>query len=94
MDIKMTLITCATCHVPFAIAEDMVGRLRKCHNSFYCPNGHSNVYCGETKEEELEKQLLAKSREISAKETFIHRLQTEIQTLRKPARKPRKPKSK
>lgn len=94
MNIEMTLVTCATCHVAYAIPDDMIGRLRKCHNAFYCPNGHTNVYAGKSEEEKLKEQLQGKEREIEAKRTFIDRLQTEIQTLKKPARKPRKPKSK
>lgn len=53
----MLMIHCADCNVPFAIFEAHDKRLRSNHASFYCPNGHSNVYRGESEADKLRKQL-------------------------------------
>ncbi len=60
MDIEMTLICCATCGIPFAISKDLDTRLRKRHNSFYCPAGHSQSYRAKSEaEREREKRQKA-----------------------------------
>jgi hypothetical protein len=40
MEIEMSLIECAECGMPFGITKDREQRLRKCHNTFFCPAGH------------------------------------------------------
>lgn len=53
---ELELVECATCYMPFGISKTTEGRLRKCHNAFYCPSGHANYFYGETQEEKLRKQ--------------------------------------
>ncbi len=48
---------CCVCGVKFAIPQEMQNRLRLTHDFFYCPNGHSQHYTGETEAERLKKQL-------------------------------------
>lgn len=43
--------TCLVCGIEFAIPEIYRNRLVKCHNTFYCPNGHGQHYIGRTAEE-------------------------------------------
>jgi len=40
----MTEITCITCGVKFGMDTTYREKLRECHNTFYCPNGHSMYY--------------------------------------------------
>jgi DNA repair exonuclease SbcCD ATPase subunit len=40
----MNVIYCANCGIPFGVTDDKQQRLRDTGDSFYCPNGHSNVY--------------------------------------------------
>jgi hypothetical protein len=51
---------CIACGVLFGIEQHHNDQLRESHKAFYCPNGHSMVYGGEsnkTKAERLEWQL-------------------------------------
>lgn len=51
---------CYKCGVTFAMPKDLRRKfLRNRNESFYCPNGHSQHYIGETKEARLERELLA-----------------------------------
>lgn len=53
---------CCSCHIAFAIPEDMQRRRREDHNWFYCPNGHRQHYTGEPtaqkRIQQLEKEVL------------------------------------
>jgi len=40
----MVLVDCANCGTPFAMTELLNDRRRTDGGSFYCPNGHCNVY--------------------------------------------------
>ena len=57
MDIPMKLICCAHCGQPFAMSQDKAERLRKCHNTFYCPDGHAQKFIGKTEEERLRERV-------------------------------------
>lgn len=70
-----TLITedCCNCGVVFAMPQKLRDRLIQTHNSFYCPNGHSQSYTGKTKEqvqreraERLERDLANKDEDLRA----------------------------
>lgn len=50
---------CCTCGITFGFAAAYDKQLRKSHNSFYCPNGHSQSYTGKNEEEQLRKDLQA-----------------------------------
>src|SRR4051812_4959444 len=56
---SMETITCchAGCGIVFAIPEYWQVKRRKDHTSWYCPNGHSQSYQGQTEEEKLRGQL-------------------------------------
>jgi len=47
------IIQCAGCGIDFGIGQDFERRRREDHGTFYCPNGHSNVYDHETEAENL-----------------------------------------
>lgn len=67
MDVEMEVVHCANCQVTFAMTEDMIGRRRKDHKTFYCPNGHTNYFAGKTDEEKLKEQLKLKDQQLQAK---------------------------
>lgn len=56
--------TCCTCHVQYKITAEHQQQLMQSHETFYCPNGHSLYFPGETEEEKLKKQLEAKERDM------------------------------
>lgn len=39
-----TLVTCAGCHMAFAIDNAFERKRRDDHKTFYCPSGHTNYY--------------------------------------------------
>ncbi len=45
-----TILDCAHCGVLFAVTDDFDERRRYDAATFYCPNGHSNVYGGNTRQ--------------------------------------------
>jgi hypothetical protein len=51
------IVTCSACGVHFGMLADYQERRRKDHKSFYCPNGHSQYYPGQSKEEKLKAEL-------------------------------------
>ena len=50
-------LACAHCGMLFGITADFETRRRKDHQSFYCPNGHTQSYRGENEEDRLKRQL-------------------------------------
>lgn len=60
----MVVIHCANYGMPFAITQDKSDRLRKCHNTFYCPVGHPQSFTQKTEEERLRERV----RELEAAE--------------------------
>lgn len=53
MNVEISQITCDVCNVMFWITKEHDEILRKCHNTFYCPNGHSLNYKGETDRDKI-----------------------------------------
>lgn len=60
---KIHIIECASCSVDFGIGDNFMRRRREDHGTFYCPNGHPNVYRGDNTEEKLRKELEAAQRQ-------------------------------
>lgn len=63
-----TLITesCYSCGLLFAMTADYRNRKLEDHSSFYCPNGHSQGYIGETKEQKAKKAQQAAETDAAA----------------------------
>jgi len=55
MSVEMYEISCSVCGVVFMITNSFDNRLRHSKNSFYCPNGHSLSYPGETDADKLKR---------------------------------------
>lgn len=79
MNIDMTVVYCANCHIPFAMTDDLIDRLRKSHNSFYCPMGHGNHYSAETEEEKLRKKLLDKTKQLNETELQLKSIKESLE---------------
>lgn len=46
---------CVNCKITFWITAEHQQELLRCHNTFYCPNGHPQSYRGETDKAKLER---------------------------------------
>ena len=50
-------VTCCECGIKFYIPDNLYHELKKCHNTFCCPNGHKIFYPNKTEEERLIEKL-------------------------------------
>jgi hypothetical protein len=50
-------ITCGACGIAFWVPDWFYRDRLKTHEEWYCPNGHSRVFLGETEEQRLKKKL-------------------------------------
>lgn len=57
--------TCITCGVVIAMPTDMYDHRLKNQSNFYCPNGHSQHFVGETEEQRLRRRLEEKERSLA-----------------------------
>jgi hypothetical protein len=57
IEVEMYSVLCAHCGMPFAFSKDKESRLRKCHNTFYCPDGHGQSFSAQTDEEYLRNRV-------------------------------------
>ncbi len=80
MDIKLVQETCChqECGVPFWIDVELQSRLVSTKRNFYCPNGHSLCYQGESEKQkairlrnEKEQLLREKNQEIALLEEAL-----------------------
>lgn len=53
--IELVTETCCACGVLFAMAKDYRQKRLDDHDQFYCPNGHSQSYVGETQRERADR---------------------------------------
>lgn len=54
---EMSPTVCGECGTAFAIPRRLEEQRRRDHKTFYCPNGHSLIYRGKSKEEILQDDL-------------------------------------
>lgn len=57
-------LECSNCGVSFCMPDHMAYSRKRDHDTFYCPNGHSQHFPGKT-EEERKIASLEKSREVA-----------------------------
>lgn len=61
LNVQVNLVseTCCSCGVPFAMPDYLKEQClqKKSGKMFYCPNGHSQYYLGETDAQKLQRQL-------------------------------------
>lgn len=72
--VTLVPITCCNseCGLTFAVPETWQQSRRNDHTSFWCPNGHSQSYRGESTEELLK-------REVARKQAALDQAQAEIE---------------
>lgn len=62
--LELIEIACADCGIYIFMSTKMNEQKRTSHKHFYCLNGHSNYYPGDTVEDELRKKIALKESEI------------------------------
>lgn len=88
-DIPITFVQehCYSCSMVFMVTSDFQKKRVADKQNLFCPNGHSMLYVGKTKEQILREELSAKNVELG-------RISTELAALKnKTKRKPRKNKT-
>lgn len=78
MNIQMSIQVCINCGIVFAITKKYEDQLRKSHESFYCPNKHSQYYSSESDAEKLKKQLKQSQCKFEEKESCCNRLESTV----------------
>jgi len=63
---RMSLLDCATCGVPFAVTERFENERRADHHSFYCPFGHENYFAGPSDLEKLKREKAEAENKLQA----------------------------
>ena len=53
--LRLEIISCCVCGIMFGLAEEFNSSLRETKKVWYCPNGHSQAYLGQTMEVQLAK---------------------------------------
>lgn len=65
---------CASCSMVFGLTEKFQRARRNDHNTFYCPNGHSNYYPGKSEAEKLRDQLAGERARLDQARADVERL--------------------
>ena len=74
--IETTFATCccASCGIQYAIPERRQRELRENHETFYCPNGHTQWYPQKSEAEKLRDELKRKEQAAKAKAEIIKKI--------------------
>jgi hypothetical protein len=75
-------ITCCDCSTHFAMDEYLDQRLRSTGGTFYCPNGHGQVYT-ESEVQRLQKQLNSTKKQLTWAEETATRARLEAETVKR-----------
>jgi len=84
--VKLVTEECCACGIVFAIPQQVNERLRTKGGTFYCPNGHSQVYT-EPDIEVLRKKLLAEQQHSQHLETQLNGALDNLNTTKKELRR-------
>lgn len=86
IDVKIVQETCCTegCGIMFWIAEEYQQRLVSTKRSFYCPNGHSMSYQGESDKTKIIRLQNEKAQIIREKDLEIAHIKKSLTKKRKP----------
>jgi hypothetical protein len=63
--------TCGKCGIEFAAPDKWWAERRKNHDTWYCPNGHSRSFIGETKEDALRRERDLLTQRLAQKDDEI-----------------------
>jgi uncharacterized protein with PIN domain len=61
---------CYSCGVEMAMVTDLAANRKRDHKTFFCPNGHSQFWPGESDVEKLQKQLASEKAARERSEAF------------------------
>ena len=75
--IVLTALECHTCGAVYGLSKDYEAARRSDHKSWCCPNGHSQYFPQESREEKLKRQLDQTARQLSRTQSRLK--QTEYQ---------------
>lgn len=72
---QFKVITCyrTDCAVQFAIPAWYEQKLRETQDTFFCPHGHPQGFCGKNEEQKLRDELAAKARQMEYLEADLAR---------------------
>jgi len=84
--VKLVTEECCNCGILFAMPQQVNERLRTKGGTFYCPNGHPQVYT-EPDIEVLRKKLLAEERRSQNLETHLNGALDNLNTTKKELRR-------
>ena len=81
-EVELNKHTCAThgCGITFWLEEGYEDRRRADKGGFYCPNGHSHVYGGDTEEQRLRKIIASKNSTIYGLESDLRKAKQKRKT--------------
>lgn len=74
---NMVAEICCSCGIPFMISVNYQQLLKRTHQGFYCPNGHSQWYSGKNEADKLKDELRQKENELA--QTVTAKIQIENQ---------------
>ncbi len=82
VDLTLVEHTCHTgsCSIAYWLPEVFVERRRKNHATFYCPNGHGQLYPQESEEERLRRELRDARLDAHAEAARARRLEGDLLT--------------
>lgn len=63
---EFATVECTNCGTMFAMTNDLDQNRQRSHTTFYCPNGHGQVYAGKSREEKLAEELADAQRRLAA----------------------------
>jgi ssDNA-binding Zn-finger/Zn-ribbon topoisomerase 1 len=89
-EIEFTVVTCANCAIAFAVNSDFEGRRRNDHQTFYCPEGHTNYYPHKSEAEKLRDKLAERDAGIASAQAKANRLEHERDAIVKAHKRMRK----
>lgn len=78
---SMKELTCSECGIVFSVSESYVDYRRRDHRTFYCPNGHGQVFNAETEADKFKRMYenaTARNSEIAHKLEVSKRSETKV----------------
>ena len=80
MDVQIESVICYSCRITWWMAITAVDQLRRCQNTFYCPNGHAQHFLGESDAQKLARETARFQLEQNKAATRERRLFTNLRT--------------
>lgn len=94
MQVDLVQDTCLTCGIVMFMTSQHVAHLKQTKRGYYCPNGHSQYFSGETEAERLRKQLSNMIGERNRAQSDAAQARTQAQELEKKLKQCKKSKAK